>query len=70
MDLPRAGVDKPLTLTAEVLDTWDMTVKAVPGKFTVRPNGNYRLTADPAATISLPGKPYLAIRLRAEASKE
>jgi hypothetical protein len=70
VDLPRAGIDRPLTLTAEVLDTWDMTVKAVPGKFTLRANGNYRLTVDPPATISLPGKPYLAIRLWAEIPKE
>jgi hypothetical protein len=70
VDLPRADVDKPLTLTAEVLDTWDMTTKAVPGRFTLKPNGKYRLTADPPATISLPGKPYLAIRLRAAASME
>jgi hypothetical protein len=69
VNLPRAGLDRPLTLTAEVLDTWDMTVKPVPGTFTLRPNG-YRLTADPPATISLPGKPYLAIRLRVEAPKE
>jgi hypothetical protein len=67
VDLPRAGVDRPLTLTAEVLDTWDMTVKPVPGKFTLKPNGKYRLTADPGAAIALPGKPYLAIRLRTAA---
>jgi hypothetical protein len=70
VDLPQAGIDRSLTLTAEILDTWEMTVKAVPGKFTLRPNGKYRLTADPPAAISLSGKPYLAIRLRAEAPKE
>jgi hypothetical protein len=70
VDLPRAGMNRPMTLTAEVLDTWDMTVNAVPGKFTLRANGNYRLTGDPPATISLPGKPYLAIRLWAEIPKE
>jgi hypothetical protein len=69
VDLPRAGIDRPLTLTAEVLDTWDMTAKAVPGQFTIRPSGNYHLTADPPATIALPGTPYLAIRLRAEGTR-
>lgn len=67
--LPRAGVDKPLTLTAEVIDTWNMTVKPVPGTFTLKPDGRYRLVADPPATIPLPGSPYLAIRLRAEPPK-
>jgi hypothetical protein len=64
VDLPRAGVDGPLTLTAEVLDTWEMTARRVPGTFTVKPAGRYRLTADPPARIPLPGKPYLALRLR------
>ena len=62
--------DKPLTLTAEVLDTWNMTVKPVPGTFTLKQKGRYRLAADPPATIQLPGTPYLAIRLRAEAPKK
>src|SRR5262249_55416562 len=67
VDLLRAGIDRPLSLTAEILDTWNMTVKPVPGTFTLRPNGRYRLTADPPATIPLPGSPYLAVRLRTEA---
>jgi hypothetical protein len=66
VDLPRAGIDGPLSLTAEVLDTWNMTVTPVPGRFTLKPSGRYRLTADPPATVKLPGTPYLAIRLRAE----
>lgn len=69
VDLPRAGLDAPLTLTAEVLDTWNMTVKTVPGRITLRPKSQYRLTADPSAIIRLPGTRYLAIRLRAEAPK-
>jgi hypothetical protein len=66
VDLPRAGVDGPLTLAAEVLDTWGMTVTRVPGAFMVKPAGRYRLAADRPAKIPLPGKPYLAIRLRVE----
>lgn len=66
VDLPRAGRKEPLTLTAEVLDTWDMTVTPVPGAFTLKPNGRYCLTADPPAKVELPGKPYQAVRLRAK----
>jgi hypothetical protein len=66
VDLPRAGVDRPVSLTVGVLDTWNRTVKPVEGTFTLKPNGKYRLTADPPATIPLPGTPYLAIRLRVE----
>ncbi|HVK08876.1 MAG TPA: DUF5060 domain-containing protein [Gemmataceae bacterium] len=70
VDLPlsRGGTEGPLTLTAEVLDTWNMTARLVPGTFTLKPSGRYRLTADPPATIPLPGKPYTAVRLRAVAS--
>ena len=64
MDLPGKRA-RPLTLTAEVLDTWAMTVKPVPGRFTLRQKGGYRLAADPPASIPLPGSPYLAVRLRA-----
>jgi hypothetical protein len=67
IDLPRAGIDKPLRVTVEVLDTWNMTVKPVTGAFTLKPSGRYRLTAIPPATIPLPGSPYMAIRLRADA---
>ncbi|MBA4065616.1 MAG: DUF5060 domain-containing protein [Isosphaera sp.] len=69
VDLPGKS-DKPLTLKAEVLDTWNMTVKPVPGSFTLKQKGGYRLVADPPATIPLPGNPYMAIRLRAEAPKK
>ena len=65
VDLPRAGVSEPLTLSAEILDTWNMTAKPVAGTFTLKPNGRYRLSADPPATIPLPRLPYQAIRLRA-----
>jgi Domain of unknown function (DUF5060)/Protein of unknown function (DUF4038)/Domain of unknown function (DUF5605) len=66
VDLPRAGLDGPLTLKAEVLDTWNVTVTPVKGTFTLKPQGRYRMVADPPASIKLPGTPYMAIRLRAE----
>jgi hypothetical protein len=64
VDLP-GKKEPPRTLTAEVLDTWNMTVKKVDGTFTLKPNGGYRMTADPPATIKLPGNPYMAVRLKA-----
>ena len=47
MNLPRAGFDGPLTLSAEVLDTWNMTVAPVHGSFTLKPQGRYRMVANP-----------------------
>jgi hypothetical protein len=63
VDVPGKN-EKPMTLTAEVLDTWNMTVTPVPGTFTLKPKGAYRMAADPPATIPLPGSPYMAVRLR------
>ena len=64
VDLPRAKVDTPLTLKAEVLDTWNMTVTPVPGEFAFEPGTGYRMTPKGGATIPLPGKPDMAIRLK------
>lgn len=62
--------EPPMTVTAEVLDTWTMTVTPVPGSFTLKPKGGYRMATDPPATIPLSGKPYLAVRLRVESPKK
>ncbi len=70
VDLPLAKLDRPVTVSAEIIDTWHMTVTKVSGKFTLRPSGAYRLVADPPAKIALPGKPYLAIRLKAPATEK
>lgn len=66
VELPLAGVKKPLHLTIEILDTWNMSVTPVPGNFVVTPRDKYRLAAEPRAAVPLPGKPYLALRIRAD----
>lgn len=60
--VPSSGLKEPLTLTAEVLDTWNMTVTPVSGRFTVKPAAKGRMVSE--GKIELPGKPYLAVRLR------
>ena len=62
--LPRAGLDGPLKLRVEVIDTWAMTVTPVPGVFEAKPEGKYVLTCPDHAKVRLPGKPYLALRIR------
>jgi hypothetical protein len=47
----------------EVIDTWGMTVTPVDGVFEATAKG-YRLTAAGAPAVRLPGKPYLALRVR------
>ena len=57
---PLAG----MKFTAEVLDTWNMTVTAVPGTFTLAKEENYVFADQAHRAIELPGKPYMAIRIK------
>jgi hypothetical protein len=64
-ELPRAGLNDPLWMRVEVLDTWAMTVTPVPGVFDARPTGKYLYTCVNCPKVQLPGKPFLALRLTA-----
>jgi hypothetical protein len=62
----REGVQIGQTFKVDVLDTWNMTVTPVPGEFTaVAGPTRYNLLAKDDAKITLPGKPYLALRIKA-----
>jgi hypothetical protein len=62
--LPRTGLNDPMTLKAEVIDTWAMTVTPLDGTFTLRPRDRYTFGCADRPRIVLPGKKFLAIRLR------
>lgn len=64
VEVPSRGLKGPLRLKAEVLDTWGMTKAAVAGTFELEAKGRYRYRAKGAASVALPGKPYMAVRLR------
>jgi hypothetical protein len=64
VELPRAGLNGPMTLKADVLDTWGMTVTPVEGTFTLRPRDRYTYACPDRPRVPLPGKPYMAIRMR------
>jgi len=53
-----------LKFTAEVLDTWNMTVTPVDGVFAPTKKDNYLFADKDDRSISLPGKPYMAIRIK------
>ena len=53
-----------MKFSAEVLDTWNMTVTPVPGVFTVRKRDAYFFADQKSRSIPLSGKPYLAIRIK------
>jgi hypothetical protein len=50
--------------TAEILDTWDMTTTPVNGTFTATKRENNLFADKDDRSIPLPGKPYMAIRIK------
>lgn len=63
-ELPRAGLSAGMSFTAEVLDTWNMTITPVDGVFKIIVDATYRYHAEDLKKIQLSGNPYTAIRIR------
>jgi hypothetical protein len=63
-ELPRAGLNDPMSLRVDLIDTWGMSVTSVDGIFKVKAKDNYTYVCDESPRLPLPGKPYMAIRLR------
>jgi Domain of unknown function (DUF5060)/Domain of unknown function (DUF5605)/Protein of unknown function (DUF4038) len=53
-----------LKFTAEILDTWNMTTTPVEGAFTLKKKDNYLFADKDGRSVQLPGKPYMAIRIK------
>ena len=53
-----------LKFTVEVLDTWNMTVTPQDGVFTLKKKDGYSFADKDGRSITLPGKPYMAIRIK------
>jgi len=53
-----------MKFTAEILDTWNMTVTPVKGVFTLKKKDNYFFGDKDGRVIKLPDKPYMAIRIK------
>lgn len=53
-----------LKFTAEILDTWNMTITPLDGVFTPSKKNGYSFADKDGRSIALPGKPYMAIRIK------
>jgi hypothetical protein len=53
-----------MKFTADVLDTWNMTVTPVDGVFTLKKKDGYFFADKDGRSIALPGRPYMAIRIK------
>ncbi len=67
--LPKPAQDQPqladgMKFTAEVLDTWNMTLTPVPGEFTLKQKDDSSYADANGRSIPLSGKPYIAIRIK------
>ena len=58
------GLENEMRFKAEVLDTWNMTVTPVEGVFTLKKKTDYFYGDEQNRSIPLPGKPYMAIRIK------
>ncbi|HRK32297.1 MAG TPA: DUF5060 domain-containing protein [Tepidisphaeraceae bacterium] len=61
--LPRAGLNAGMRFRAEIIDTWNMSVEAVDGTFTIIEDATYRYRSESLRKIKLPGKKWMALRI-------
>lgn len=62
--LPVAELRAGMRFEADIIDTWNMTVEKVPGDFEIGEPPRYRVADKQGRVIKLPGKPYMALRIR------
>lgn len=65
VDLPRDELEGGERFRVDVIDTWNMTVEPHPGVFTVqrRADTKYYFHDPERPTVSLPGRPWMAVRV-------
>jgi hypothetical protein len=63
-EIPSNRVADGMEFHGDVLDTWEMTVTPVPGVFITKRKDTHSFIDRDARSITLPGKPGIAIRLR------
>ncbi len=63
-ELPKPKLEDGMRFTAEILDTWNMTVTPVEGTFTLRQKDNYVFADTERRVITLPGRSWMALRIR------
>jgi hypothetical protein len=62
-DLPQVGLNAKMRFFVDVIDTWNMTIEALPHSYVMREPDTYRAVAD-GPVVRLPGRPWIALRIR------
>jgi len=65
--LPKSGLADGMRFKVDIIDTWAMTITPVEGEFVTKKKDNYYFADASNRSISLPSKPFLALRIRAQA---
>jgi hypothetical protein len=63
-ELYKDRIANGMKFKVEVLDTWAMTTTPVEGYFVMKKKDNYHFVDENGRSVTLPGKPYLALRIR------
>jgi len=63
-DLPQLGLEAGMQLAAERIDTWNMILEPLEEIFEIEKLGRYTYTDVEQRSVPMPGKPYMALRLR------
>lgn len=67
--LPKKGLKDGMRFKVDVIDTWNMTIKHLDRVFEIKKmEDGYRFSDKDGASVPLPGKPYMAIRIQAAGS--
>jgi hypothetical protein len=62
--LPVSKPPQPrMKFCAELIDAWNMTITPIDGQFPVEVESRYRYNCPSHPTITLPGRPYIALRI-------
>ena len=63
-ELYKDRIKNGMRFKVDVLDTWNMTVTPVDGEFVTKKKDNYHFVDEKGRAVPLPGKPYMAVRIR------
>lgn len=63
LELYRNGLIDGMQFRIEIIDTWNMTITPVDGVFTTKKKDRYFFNEKDGRSVTLPGKPYLALRI-------
>jgi hypothetical protein len=60
----KRDVTDGMQFRVEIIDTWAMTITPVDGVFTLKKKDRYTFVDRDGRAVALPGKPYMALRIR------